>query len=416
MVQPGTSTVVVSQRAISVSAGRRGLALFVFVLLAAVPAYQLAVQRPGLAIMWIFGLAFGVVLQRSRFCFASAFRDLYLLQDGRVMKGIIVGMVVATVGFGLIMGKLVPNLTAGTYPARAGVYPLGYQTLLAGILFGLGMVIAGGCATGTLYRMGEGYVTSFVTFAGMLAGMYLLAWTWDWWWQAVVSVGPKIWLPHSLGWGGALLLVLGALLGCYLLVLWWEARSGLNDLGAPAPPAAASTASPLERLWRPVFGVAWPTALGGLLLGVLNVFEYLYQQPWGVTTEMSLWAGWIAKGLGLPAEGLLYYGGRPAGYELLRQPPWQSGGAFLDVGIVAGSFLAALLANEFKLRAPRVPVRYAQALVGGLLMGYGARLAQGCNIGAFFSAIPALGVNGWVFALGLALGSYAGVQVIRRLS
>jgi uncharacterized membrane protein YedE/YeeE len=366
--------------------------------------------------MWIFGLAFGVILQRSRFCFASAFRDLYLLQDGRMMKGIIIGMVVATLGFSLIMGKLVPDLAAGSYPARAGVYPLGYQTLLAGILFGLGMVIAGGCATGTLYRIGEGYVTSFITLVGMLGGMYLLARTWGWWWQAVVSVGQRIWLPHVLGWGGAILLVLVALFGCYGLVLWWEAKSGLGEMGSLAPSSTVAAASPLERLWRPVFGVAWPTALAGLLLGVLNVFEYVYQQPWGVTTEMSLWAGWIARGLGLPAEGLLYYGARPAGFELLRHPPWQSGGAFLDVGIVGGSFLAALLANEFKLRAPRIPVRYAQALAGGVLMGYGARLGQGCNIGGFFSAIPALGVNGWVFALGLAVGSYAGVQVIRRLA
>jgi uncharacterized membrane protein YedE/YeeE len=406
----------VGQQIGSQAAGRRGLALFVFVLLAAVPAYQLAVQRPGLAIMWIFGLAFGVILQRSRFCFASAFRDLYLLQDGRMMKGIIIGMVVATLGFSLVMGKLVPDLAAGSYPARAGVYPLGYQTLVAGILFGLGMVVAGGCATGTLYRIGEGYITSFITLLGMLGGMYLLAQTWSWWWSAVISVGPKIWLPHSLGWGGAMIVVLGVLLGCYLLVQWFEARSGLSDLGSSAPPAPAVAASPLERLWRPVFGLAWPTALAGLLLGVLNVFEYLYQQPWGVTTEMSLWAGWIARGLGLPAEGLLYYGGRPAGYELLRHPAWQSGGTFLDVGIISGSFLAALLANEFKFRAPRTPVRYAQALVGGLLMGYGARLGQGCNIGSFFSAIPALGVNGWLFALGLAVGSYAGVKVIRRLA
>jgi uncharacterized membrane protein YedE/YeeE len=156
--------------------------------------------------------------------------------------------------------------------------------------------------------------------------------------------------------------------------------------------------------------------LGGLLLGVLNIFEYLFQQPWGVTTEIALWTGWLARVVGLPAESLTYYGAQPAGLELLRHPPWLSGGAMIDFGIIGGALLAALLSNEFKVRAPRAPVRYAQALVGGVLIGYGARLAQGCNIGAFFSAIPALAANGWVFAAGLALGAYVGVLVIKRLA
>lgn len=181
-----------------------------------------------------------------------------------------------------------------------------------------------------------------------------------------------------------------------------------------AQPAAAGT-SPAAATWAALFGRAWPAALGGLLLGILNTFEYLFQQPWGVTTEIALWAGWMARLIGAPAEGLAYFGARPAGIELLKHPPWLSGGAMIDLGIVGGALLAALLANEFKLRAPRAPRRNGQALAGGVLMGYGARLAQGCNIGGFFSAIPALAANGWVFAAGLALGCYAGVHVIRRL-
>jgi hypothetical protein len=89
-------------------------------------------------VLWLFGLAFGIVLQRSRFCFASGFRDLFLFGEGRVLKGIIIGMAVATVGFSLLMGKLVPDPSAGAFPARAGVYPLGYQTFAGGLLFGWG--------------------------------------------------------------------------------------------------------------------------------------------------------------------------------------------------------------------------------------------------------------------------------------
>ncbi len=392
-------------------------AMPVALVLAAIPLWYALQGRTPLAVLWFFGIAFGIVLQRSRFCFASGFRDMFLFGEGRVLKGIIIGMAVAAVGFTLIMGKLLADpLVTRALPARAGVYPLGFQTFLGGLLFGLGMVVAGGCASGTLYRIGEGYVASLVTLVGMLGGMYLLATTWTGWWANAISVAPKVWLPHSLGYGGGLLAVLAALVGSYLLVLWWEGRRGLSGGAIPETRPIPARTSPSAATWETIFGRAWPAALGGLLLGVLNVFEYLFQQPWGVTTEIALWAGWLARAVGLPAESLTYFGAQPAGLDLLRHPTWLSGGAMIDFGIIGGALLAALLSNEFKVRAPRAPRRYGQALVGGVLIGYGARLAQGCNLGAFFSAIPALGVNGWVFAAGLALGAYLGVLVIKRLA
>ena len=88
---------------------------------------------------------------------------------------------------------------------------------------------------------------------------------------------------------------------------------------------------------------------------------------------------------------------------------------FLVWGMVFGSFIAALYAGEFKIRLPRRRTRYAQALGGGVVMGYGAGLAMGCTIGAFFSAIPSLAVNGWVFAVFLAIGAWIGTQIIQRI-
>ena len=110
------------------------------------------------AVFWLFGLAFGFVLQRSRFCFASAFRDLFLLGDARVMKGIIAGLAVATAGFAVVMARMLPEVGFGSLPPGATVLPLGLHTLLGGVLFGIGMVLAGGCTSGSLYRAGEGYV------------------------------------------------------------------------------------------------------------------------------------------------------------------------------------------------------------------------------------------------------------------
>src|SRR5215207_570924 len=124
-----------------------------------------------MAIFWTFGIAFGFVLQRSRFCFASAFRDIFLLRHGRSMRGVLAGLAVATVGFAVLMARQVPNPSLGILPPSANVLPIGWHLVVDGLLFGVGMVVAGGCVSGSIYRMGEGYVASWVTFFGLMIGL-----------------------------------------------------------------------------------------------------------------------------------------------------------------------------------------------------------------------------------------------------
>src|ERR671919_141113 len=150
-----------------------------------------------LAVFWLFGLAFGFVLQRSRFCFTSAFRDLFLLGDARVMKGILAGLAVATAGFAVLMARLLPDVGFGSVPPGATVLPLGVHTLLGGTLFGIGMVLGGGCTSGSLYRAGEGYVGSMVALVGIMLGLEISSHTWNWWWAAHISRTPLIWFPRG---------------------------------------------------------------------------------------------------------------------------------------------------------------------------------------------------------------------------
>lgn len=393
-------------------AGRQSLAGLLAAAAALVVLIFYAGLKPSLAVFWLFGLAFGFAVQRSRFCFTSAFRDLFLLQDGRLMRGVIGGLALAAVGFTLIMYKAVGDPAQGM---AGNVYPTGPHTVLGGLLFGVGMVVAGGCASGTLYRMGEGYVAQWVALLGMIAGSFVLALHWEWWWPAVVSAQPKVWFPRAVGWGPALAGTLAVLLGFYLLIMWLESQAGgVSEWSEPDEPVGSFSQRLLQG-YRKIFVHAWPATVGGLVLGVLNIFEYIYKKPWGITTAVSRWSGWIAHSLGYPAQNLLYFGDKPAGKELLGHIPWLSGGTLINAGLVFGAFTAALLAGEFKLRFPRRRYRYLQTFSGGLLMGYGARLAMGCNIGGFFSAIPSLALNGWVFGVGLVLGAWLGVQIIKRI-
>jgi uncharacterized protein len=369
-----------------------------------------------LAVFWLFGLAFGFVLQRSRFCFASAFRDLFLLGDARVMKGIIAGLAVATAGFAVLMTRLLPEVGVGSLPVGATVLPLGIHTVLGGVLFGIGMVLAGGCTSGSLYRAGEGYVGSMVALLGIMSGLEISSHTWNWWWEAHISQAPLIWFPEQLGYLGGTLLTFGGLLGAFLVISWWEFRTSIMlSIKPDTAYGASSFGEHLRALGHTVFVKGWPVVVGGVALATLNVFLYTYRHPWGVVAGLGIWADKLASAVNLGAGDLL---GRSSLAGCAFEPDTASALGhmpLLNLGVIAGAFIAASLASEFKLRVPKQPLRYVQSMGGGVLMGYGAGLALGCTVGAFFSAIPSLALNGWVFAGALAIGAYAGVKILNRL-
>jgi uncharacterized membrane protein YedE/YeeE len=385
-------------------------------LVAAVVVLLAAAVSSEMAVFWSFGLAFGFVLQRSRFCFASAFRDIFLLRHGRNMRGVLVGLAVATIGFAVLMARQVPNPSLGIVPPSANVLPIGWHLVVGGLLFGVGMVVAGGCVSGSIYRMGEGYVASWVSFFGLMIGLAVAAYTWNWWWNFSIADGPRIWLPTYLGHAGALVVTLLGLLAIYLLVMWWESRGGLT---LPDTPFAASDdetfSAKLSNSLRRFFVHGWPITIGGATLGFLNLLMFLNSHPWGFTGEVSRWVIGFTNSLGVGPGELEGAASLPGCALEVGDTGILNHMLFLVWGMVFGSFIAALFAGEFKIRLPRQKTRYAQAVGGGVVMGYGAGLAMGCTIGAFFSAIPSLAANGWFFALFLAIGAWAGTQIIQRI-
>ena len=260
----------------------------------------LAVVNSTLAVMWLFGLAFGAILQRSRLCFASGFRDIFLMRDASTMRALAVAIGVATIGFWLVMQMMVPEPSFGALPAAAHVIPIGLHLVVGGVAFGFGMVIAGGCVSGTMYRIGEGYVASWASLAGILAGLYLSTLTWNWWWTNHIKDMPVVFLPKWLGYGGAVALTLLALSGIVLLSYWWEYRSGPMPnfaLGGKNEMPPMSLGAKLRQVYDLVFVKGWSIAVGAIALAVVNVFIYIYSRPLGVTGELSAWSDRIASGL-----------------------------------------------------------------------------------------------------------------------
>ena len=155
----------------------------------------------------------------------------------------------------------------------------------------------------------------------------------------------------------------------------------------------------------------WSYATGAVLLSLLAVaLVTVTGKSWGVTGPFGMWGGWVLSLFGANVDAWQGFKGTPVStYKF-----WMDLPAITDLGIVVGAFLAVLLAAQFKLKKIKSGRQVAAAVIGGLLMGIGARMALGCNIGSMFSALPAFSLHGWVFFLCIFIGAAVGSQFLKK--
>jgi uncharacterized membrane protein YedE/YeeE len=147
-----------------------------------------------------------------------------------------------------------------------------------------------------------------------------------------------------------------------------------------------------------LFRRPWAVGTAAIVVAAINVFLFAFDRPWTASDGVRNWGDWVFTGLGV-----------------LRRPdlvaPWLYSGSLIDLGVIMGAFAAALLAREFAIRVPR-PGELAKGGIGGTLMGAGAMLAFGCNIGGFFSATSALSLSGLCMMIGLVAGAFVGLRYL----
>lgn len=160
----------------------------------------------------------------------------------------------------------------------------------------------------------------------------------------------------------------------------------------------------------------WPYWAGGVAIALINTALLLLEgRPWSLTSMLTNVGSRALQVAGMHPELWSYYQS-PLRQQDLNQFTWLNGSLWLNIGIVAGVLFSGLLSGELRRRRVAQPWKKAAlALGGGLLMGYGARLASGCNAGALLGGIPSFGLHGWVFALFTFAGVLAGIRLFRRL-
>jgi uncharacterized protein len=333
------------------------------------------------------GALLGVSLYHAAFGFTAAYRDAIVRRD-------VSGAVAQLAMLGLALLLFAPLLATGS---RSGALaPAGVQVALGSLLFGLGMQLGGGCGSGTLYSVGGGSARMLITLvafcAGALAGSLDLAR-----YAGLPSLG-SVSLAAELGWPGALALQLGILAVVWLALRAWAGKRPQRPLWQA-----------LDRR-RLVHG-PWPLLMSAIMLAVLNALTLLVAgHPWTVTWAFTLWGAKAAAALGWdPATSPFWADGFPG--AALGRGVLEDDISIMDLGIMLGALTAAGLAGRFS-PSWRIPPRsLLAAVLGGLLMGYGARLAYGCNIGAFFSGVASFSLHGWLWIVCALAGTWLGVRL-----
>ena len=325
----------------------------------------------------LIGVIFGFALQRGRFCMNSAIRDTVLLQDNTLMKAVGIAVLVEMFGFAILAAA---NLVViNPKPLFWGAQ------LVGGFMFGIGMVLAGGCASGVTYRVGEGMVGAMSAVVGLATGGTLTAMGFLKPISTALQENTKITMADGAAPTLANILGLGYVVTAIVLavvagVVWY--------LMARRNPEEAETSS--ASLSDKIFKKGWTWLPTGIVVGLIGMLAFYSSVQAGTNYPLRNTSGWVTwVKLILPS--------------VEAKINWD---AYLVVGIILGALIASLIAGEFKFRFPGWATM-GQTFLGGLLMGFGAVTAAGCNVTHILSGLPQLSIGSLLAAVSIALGAWA---------
>ena len=360
-------------------------------------AYLQATVHWRQAVLFLLGGVFGLLLYHAAFGFTSAWRVFVADRRGAGLRAQMLLLAVACLLFFPIIGSNTPLLTDSI---RGNVNPAGVAVMVGAFMFGMGMQLGGGCASGTLFAVGGGNARMIVTLAAFILGS-AIGTAHAPWWQSLPAL-PPVSIVSSLGAWPALLVsfaVFGTIVGITVVV---ERRHHGRLVASPSSPRTG---------WKRALQGPWPIVIGAFGLALANFATLaLAGRPWGITSAFALWGAKAASVAGVDVGSWAYWS-TPGNAAALRASVFEHVTSIMDFGIILGALAAAGLAGRFSLKWSISNRSLAAAVFGGLLLGYGARLAYGCNIGAYFSGVASGSLHGWLWLVAAFLGSMLGVRL-----
>lgn len=339
----------------------------------------------------------GYALYHAAFGFTAAWRRLTRERRGAGLRAqmLLIGATCA-VTFLLIGYQGVTGWKM--YPV---IMPMGLSTAIGAFMFGVGMQLGGGCASGTLFVAGGGSARMAVTLVSFVLGsVWATAHMAEFWQQLPRITGipniPGTSLIREFGTLGGLAVLFALLAAIYAASVVIETRRH----------GALEAMRPTHSLLRG----EWSLSAGALALALVGIGTFvLFQRPWGITAGFALWGAKIFDAAGITVTDWGYWQGWRKGQ--LEASVFANRTSVMNFGIVFGAMAAASLAGRFAPNWRLSPRDVVTAVIGGLLMGYGARLAYGCNIGAFLGGVVSGSLHGWWWLVWGFAGSLLGTRL-----
>jgi len=348
---------------------------------------QTIVHQSAIALI-VIGLLLGLAFHHAGFGFSGAYRVLMEIGSVRLIRAQLLLLGLTTLLFA-------PFLAVGSFNGHSligAVAPLGFGVAIGAFIFGIGMQLSGGCGSGTLCGFGSGNTRLFFTVITFCFGGWFATLHSDWWGNLPEWDAPS--LGDMLGWPLAVALQLGVFALLWRATLRW---GNPDEAGTPQR----------HQWWRG----PWPLFLTMLLVALLNLAVLLQTgHPWVVTWAFTLWGAKMATALGWEAESSSFWNND---YRLdqIQSSVFTDETSVMNLAIILGSLAAAALAGELKPNFRVTVLPLLGALLGGLLIGYGSRIAYGCNIGAFLSGVSSTSLHGWLWIAAALPGNWVGIKL-----
>lgn len=319
------------------------------------------------------GALLGFVMQRGRFCLTGGFRDMYIAKDNRMFYALLIAIAVQSIGVYTLIQMDVIQFTTGAFPWLA--------VIIGSFVFGIGIILAGGCATGTWYRAGEGLLGSWIALAG-----YMLM-------STIMKSGPLTPVNESISsvvlpknsiadtTGISVWVFIAIFAAIVVWIISRELRKPKVVIPSMKPKRTGIAHLLFEKRWHPFF-----TAM---LVGLIAILAWPLSEATG---RMS------GLGITTPSANILQY-------LVTGDVSVINWGVFLVLGIFLGSFIAAKGSREFRFRMPDAKTGIT-SFIGGILMGFGASLAGGCSIGNGLVMTAMMTWQGWVSLVFMILGTW----------
>ncbi|MEM7744519.1 MAG: YeeE/YedE family protein [Pseudomonadota bacterium] len=355
----------------------------------------------GSGVRYVLGVLLGGIagfaLYHAAFGFTAAWRRMTRERRGAGLRAQMALFVMACSVTYLLIGY--EDLTG--WEMHPVVMPMGLASAFGAFIFGIGMQLGGGCASGTLFTAGGGSTRMVVVLAFFIAGsVWATAHIPDFWRQVPQMTGipnmPGTSLIREFGPVGAIVALV-----LFCAAVWFVTRRiEIRTHGNLEPRRATAS----------IFTGPWSLLLGAVALAAVSILTFLiFSRPWGVTAGFALWGAQIldASGVGVREWDYWQAGWRQAQIE---EGPFANRTSVMNFGIIFGAMAAAALAGRFRPTLGLSRRDLLTAVIGGLLMGYGARLAHGCNIGAFLGGIVSGSAHGWWWLVWGFAGSLLGTR------